>query len=385
MTPFLSVLAWLASATGDEAKAGEAREFRFEPPATVPVGAAMPFIESEMGIDVLGRVCCALGTSAALDFGEIGPHKYRRRTPDSTLTDRLGEEGGKHGYLYTRHGGFIDLGHARDYIDYTRFFAARYYNAPSSGRTGGIFSKVFDEEGEVHLEILPRTGRPPSALAAAMGAKLAYERAIWHEIITYFPPTSTIAADERFSSFAPEDCFSNAVGVLAGYIALLTVTPDTPFDVAAQRALHKILARLGPVHRLEETKAAIDFVEDHWWVADGIRPPAKRRNFDAFSPVKPWLVTDIVIAGKEAEGDELRATLARPKPASIHLPVEHAGQPLDSLAHLEMTNVHPALRALVPSLPIIRGSDLPAVVAAIRAEERRVNGADADSPGPPVP
>lgn len=379
---FAPLLAWLASGTGDTAKGGESLEFRFEPPATVPEGSAMPFIESEIGLDVLGRACCALGTSSPLEFGAIGFHKYRRKTSDSTMMDRLGEEGGKHGYVYTRHGGFIDLGHVRDYIDYTRFFAARYYNAPSSGRTG-IFSKVFDEEGEVHFVIAPRTEKPTSALAAAMGAKIAYERAIWHEIITYFPPTGGIALNEQFSSFAPEDNFSNAVGVLAGYRALLT--PDTLFDVAAQQALHKILAQLGPAHRLEDTEAAIEFVKGHWWIASGTTPPAKRRNFDAFSPVRPWLVTDIVIAGKEAEGDELRATLARAKPARIHLPVQHAGQLLESLAHLEMTNVHPSLRALVPSLTTIRGSDLPTVVAAIRAEERRVNGSEADSPGPPLP
>lgn len=383
MTPFLSVLAWLASATGDEAKAGEAREFRFEPPAKVDDGALASFFESDVGIDVLGRLCCALGDSDVLDFAEIGPHHYRKKAPDSNLLTRVGEEGGRHGFLYTRHGGFIDLGHVRDYIDYTRFFAARYYSAPSSGRTGNL-SKVFEEEGEIHLEIVRRTEKPSLTLAAAMGAKLAYERAIWHEIVTYFPPTSIV--DERFSSFAPEDCFSNAIGVLAGYRALLTATRDTPFDVAAQRALHKILAQLGPVPRPEDTQAAIDFVKGHWWVASLTGgPPAKRRNFNAFSPVSPWLVTDIEIPGKEDDGDELRATLARPKPARVHLPVDHAGQPLDGLAHFEMTNFHPALRTLLPSLPIIRGSDLPAVVAAIRAEERRVNGADADSPGPPVP
>lgn len=378
---FASLLGWLASSTGDAAKAEEAFEFRFEPPAKVPVGAALPFIEAEVGVDVLGRVCCALGTSGSLEFGEVGFHAYRPTFTDATLADRLDTRGGSTGYLYTRRGGFLDLGHVRDNIDYTRFFAARYYNAPSSGRTGNM-SKVLVEGGDVHLEILPRTGRPASALAAAMGAKLAYERAIWHEIVTYFPPTATLTFDERFSSFAPEDNFSNAVGVLAGYRALLT--PDTPFDVAAQQALHRILARLGPVHRKADTQAAIDFVEDHWWTSGGLTPPAKRRNFDAFSPVRPWLVTDIVIPGKEDEGDELRETLARPKPASIHLPVQHDGQPLDGFAHLEIKNVHPSLRALVPSLTIIKGSDLPTVVAAIRAEERRVKGADADSPGQSV-
>jgi hypothetical protein len=378
---FLPVLAWLAVATGDEAKAGDGLEFRFTPPPKVPPGPALPFIEADVGTDVLGRNCCALGANGAVDFPDLGFHKYRKGRPNATLLERQGEDGGKHGYLYTRHGGFIDLGHVRDNIDYARFFAARYYNAPLSGRTGAM-SFVYNEGADIHLEIAPRTERPRPELAAAMGAKLAYERALWHEIITFFPPASTIDIDEQFSSFAPEDLFSNAVGVLAGYRAILT--PDTPFDLTAQQHLHRIIARLGPVHRADETTAAIALVKDHWWTSATF-PPVKRRNFDAFSPVRPWLLTDIVIDGKEAEGDALRAALARPKPASIIIPAEHAGRPLDALAHFEFRNLPASLSALVPSLSIIRGSDLPAVVAAIRAKARTIHGNDVDSPGRPAP
>ena len=379
---FLPALAWLDAATGDDAKAGEAMEFRFTPPPKVPPGPALPFIEADVGIDVRSRVCCALGSDGSIDFPDVGPHKYRAAFTDTTLADRLGEDGGRHAFVYTRRGGFIDLGHARDNIDYARFFAARYYNAPSSGRTGNL-SFVFNEGADIHLEIAPRAGRPAPELAAAMGAKLAYERAIWHEIITFFPPASATSFDERFSSFAPEDNFSNAVGVLAGYRAILS-PPEVGFDVAAQRALHGILARLGPVHRPEETDAAIDFVKNHWWTS-GTFPPAKRRNFDAFSPVRPWLVTDIAIDGKDDEGDALRESLARPKAASIHIPAEHAGQPLDSLAHFEFRNLPAALAALVPALPVIRSSDLPAVVAKIRDEARTIHGNDVDSPGRAAP
>ena len=373
---FLPALGWLDSATGDAAKAGDAREFRFTPPPKVPPGPALPFIEADVGTDVLSRVCCALGAHGSIDFPDVGVHRYRRGHPGAGLLEREGENGGRHGFIYTRHGGFIDLGHARDNIDYARFFAARYYNAPSTGRTGAL-SFVFNEGADIHLEIPPRSGRPAPELAAAMGARLAYERALWHEIVSFFATPNPVL-DERFSSFAPEDLFSNAVGVLAGYQAILT--PDVPFDRAAEQALHRIIARLGPVHRKEETDAVIALVKGHWWTA-GAPPPAKRRNFDAFSPVRPWLVTDIVIDGKETEGDALRASLARPKPASILIPAEHAGRPLDSLAHFEFKNLPSGLAALVPSLPIIRSSDLPTVVDAVRAEARSIHGNDVDLPG----
>ena len=45
---FLPALGWLDSATGDEAKAGDAREFRFTPPPKVPPGPALPFIEADV-------------------------------------------------------------------------------------------------------------------------------------------------------------------------------------------------------------------------------------------------------------------------------------------------------------------------------------------------
>jgi Protein of unknown function (DUF4056) len=381
MTPgiFAPVLEWLASGTGDEAR--ESLEFHFDPPATPPAHAELQaFALSELGVDVMPRFCCALGgsQSPSVGFADLGFHKYRPRSAGS-LAEGIHDAGGKEGYLYTRRGGFIDLGHVRDYIDYTRFFAARYDAAPHSGQSGES-AKLWSEAGDIHLITAPRSERPSSALAAIMGAKLAYERAIWHEIVTYFP--GTVIPNQRYSSFAPEDNFSNAVGALVGYYAVLT--PNKRFDAAAEKALFKTLAQLGPVLRPEDTDAAVTYVQGHWWSGSGPTPPAKRRNFDAFSPVRPWLVTDIAITGKEAEGNELRKSLGRARAASIHIPVQHNSQPLDSLAHFEVTNAHASIRALVPTLDRIRGSDFPTLVTAIR-EQERVGNTDADSPGPPVP
>jgi len=92
------------------------------------------------------------------------------------------------------------------------------------------------------LDWLPRVkGR---VQAAIVGAKLAYERAIWHEMVTYFPPRNPLALNQHYSSFAPEDNFSNAVGVLAGYRAVLTPTVD--FNTAADQAILTVLEDLGP-------------------------------------------------------------------------------------------------------------------------------------------
>jgi len=136
----------------------------------------------------------------------------------------------------------------------------------------------------------------------------------------------------------------------------------------------------------------MDYVRDFWWEAGylgtGPTPNALRRNFDAISPVKPWLVTDIAIAGKESQATALRESLGRPKPASISIPSHYNGLLLDDIAHLEITNVDRSMDKLVPpSLRTgpLRSSHFWMVVHEIRLKERQTNGNDADLPGLPVP
>ncbi|MDT4898053.1 MAG: hypothetical protein QOH25_3130 [Acidobacteriota bacterium] len=390
-TIFAPLLELLASQTANEAKiAGEPRfEYDTQGKPTDYI-SLLAFNMGEVGSDVMSRLCCALGgsTSSSVGISELAPdrsderHQYRAKSVGGLLPG-----GGRVGYVYTRRGGFIDLGHARDYIDYTRFFASRYRDLPLAGASGEL-AKLFNEAGDIHLIIAPRSEKPLPVLAAIMGAKLAYERSIWHEIVTYFPDTLT--TDQKFSSFAPEDNFSNAVGVLAGYQAVLTPTVD--FNTAADQALFKVLQALGPATK-EVTDEATDYVEDFWWesglLGGGLRPNALRRNFDATPPVKPWLVSEIAIPGDEAQAGELRSLLGRPTPASIPIPTHYNGLLLDNLAHLEITNIHSSIKAVLPSnlaqLDRIKSSDLYTVVNAIRAKERQEKGNDADSPGPPVP
>jgi hypothetical protein len=342
----------------------------------------LPAFTGSIGGDIVKRICCALGgdSSPSLDVARLGdePHQYRPKTPTALLRG-----GGLTGYVYTRRGGFIDLGHVRDYIDYTRWFSTYFSDRGTQELVVNASSFLFSESGDIHLVKKPLPQRPAPVTAALVGARLAYDRALWHEIVSYFNK-------EKFSSFAPEDNFSNAVGVLAGFEAVLT---QIEFNEAADRALLKVLDALGYVGK-ETTEAATDFVEDHWWKPEGFlggfMPPAKRRNFAAFSPVTPWLVTDIKVDGKTAADEPLLAALARPIAASIVMPTQIEGVALDGLAELVIANVHPTasepdakevgaqLQKLLPSLDAfkpgptqgqIRTKDFPAIVEAIRTEE----------------
>ena len=175
---FLPLLEWLASQTSAEAKDAPKFDFdtRGKPNDDAPTRF---FIDSEIRLDVVQRICCALGgsTSPSLSVSELAsqPHQYRGKATEGALGSLPG--GGKAGYVYTRHGGFIDLGHVRDYIDYTRFFAARYLGAPLTGRgEANELSKLFSEKGDIHLIVAPRAKKPSAIQAVIVGAKLAYER-----------------------------------------------------------------------------------------------------------------------------------------------------------------------------------------------------------------
>jgi hypothetical protein len=371
---------WALNQTGDDAKSPLA--LRFDPPATIPAHFNLrAFDTGDLGTNgPMSRLCCALGSSGALDVASLSSEPHDSRPANTT---GFFPGGGAAGYVYTRRGGFIDLGHVRDYIDFTRFFASRFREAPLAGLSA-TGPQLFSEAGDVHLIVAPRALRPDPVLSALIGAKLAYERATWHEIASYFPGPTDV--DQKFSSFAPEDNFSNAVGVLAGYRAALT--PDIEFNAAADKELSRILGELQSVSKADTTRA-IDFVDDFWFdgLVVAIRPNSKRRHFGARPPVTPWLVTDITVPGKTAEGDALRMDLGRPRPATIDFPASYNGQVLDDLARLEITSI-PAvindLRPVAERATPLTSAKLWALVVKVRMEEVFVNN-DGDSPGEPAP
>jgi hypothetical protein len=354
----------------------------FIPPDPLPDQKRLQVFDSSQvaaGNQVVERICCALGGtgSSVLSVEDISrgdkPHRYSQTVDDSV---RLG---GADGYIYTRFGGLIDLGHARDIADYTASFGVRL-----QGRRLKITELLFKEGGDFSLVSLARDAPLNVAVAALLGAKLAYERAIWHEIVTFFPGLGSRFSDQQYTSFSPEDNFSNALGALVGYRAFLR--PDIPYSEAVDSELVRVLLALGAVEK-DTTKAVISYVKGLWWDSflPRLTPTTKRKNLQAFSPVRPWLATDIAVTGKDSAGQDLRKKLRRPTPAEIALPTEMGGKKLSDLARLEIKNFPKEIAQLLPSGTLTVTSDhFPDMIEKLRAKVIDKFKEGADQPGPPV-
>lgn len=369
---FSILIDWLALATGSDAKAAAAPVLDFPMPPTPPETMQLSDMRPAM------RYCCAMGqplphraAPLALDAAVLwaNPHRFRRHE-ETGILERVNDNGGTIGYVYTRHGGFIDLGHTRDFIDHTRYFAQMYLNVAGNPVHRGSMS-LFNENADIFLEAELLSPKPDLAISALIGAKLAFEYSVWHEINTYF-------TSEKYSSHAPEDLFSNALGVVIGFRALMK--PKMEFDAAAHLVLKEVLEQLG-MQSKAITEAAIEYVKDRWWaLVVGERfPVARRRNFLTSGPIKPWLVTDLVIPGKETQAADLERALGRPQAASIPIPALHNGVFLERRGRLAFKNPMQNIQDLVP-LTEFRSIDLVGISRLLRDHARAEEGASIDTP-----
>lgn len=91
------------------------------------------------------RTCCSFGAemkmmgvpgfklTEVIGISDLGNHKY--------LGDKKKREG--NGIIYTKNGGFIDMGHVRDQADWTAYL----YNLIIENKTKGRILKVLGHEG----------------------------------------------------------------------------------------------------------------------------------------------------------------------------------------------------------------------------------------------
>jgi hypothetical protein len=250
------------------------------------------------------------------------------------------------GHLYTKYGGIIDLGHLRDHADYTRYIATQVV---ALFRNGGSFSlgddtdPLRDNTGDRVITIKPQ-GRDPTAYqAAVLGAVISYQVAVWHEIATY-------KTMQDYSTFSPEDNYTNLLGAYVGFLACLN--DRLPYDAAMSTAIARTLMKLGAVPR-DITVRIVDYLEDKWYtygrqvLEENFKPANKSVTFfpdiyltvlrrhcgtgfnesriDGTTPsfaVSPWLITD---ASRILTTEIRRAVIPNP-PAfprvSINIPVK---------------------------------------------------------------
>jgi hypothetical protein len=252
------------------------------------------------------------------------------------------------GYVYTARGGIIDIGHVRGTTDRTIYFAEQF---EEHLRTGEPF-EVYPEKGTRRVVIRQRVSNPSRELCAALGARLAWETAVWHEIETFF-------TWEQYSAFSPEDLYSNLLGARVGMAAYVE-GGDT--NLAVDEALGDALLDLGALPP-EVMVTVMQYLDDVWFrtnpdldvnrlprqwsdfhpalIAYPLRATVQlellKRNFDVEGGLVPWLATDSVVLDRMEELRALRGEVGWPtSPEVLVVPTRGSyGESLTSYYALE--------------------------------------------------
>ena len=248
------------------------------------------------------RTCCAFGSKMKLvvipfvklnhviEFENLGTHHY------------LGHRDEGNGILYSEKGGFIDLGHLREWADWTAFL----YVYINSQREGLSQKKQLGREGGMRFLELKGIDELDIDNRIKLAGKIAFDMSLWHEIATGYGVSTIPFVSEKFSSFSVEDVYSNILGIELGMIALKS---PLDFNTAMTELLSARLIELGVVDNLEATYDAFDQVEGLWWSQDYAIPKNKvtiKRKYLESNCIFPWLIPNpdliIIASGIEIPG-----------------------------------------------------------------------------------
>lgn len=326
------------------------------------------------------RTCCAifpggvvgLGLTQYLDPFGLGEHSYGSSGifPRDTV-----------GQVYTARGGFVDLGHVRDLADTARYLASRAFAWRLPTRASGRIEEervALRREGGSRTLILTRMVDGCVECASLVGARAAYDLAIWHEIVTWFTAV-------RYSAFSPEDNFSNLLGALLG--ATAAATRGKNYNEAMTTLLDDWLEML-QAQPGSTARSAIQQLNGLWFVDDDLAPALLggsqhqnlllRRHVQPLPTVTPWLVTDLngqsfsyadPVAGVHQTTITFELGNAAPEPFVLRLPEtgprgevisDHYTIEIDVDTRVVPVSILPAGRTL------IRSDDLPDIVAQVR-------------------
>lgn len=232
------------------------------------------------------RTCCAFGVDMQMaaipgvklteitGLDKIGTHHY------------LGDDSEENGIIYTRRGGFIDMGHLRDQIDWMAYL----YVQLKKNMSNGNFSMVIGHEGgEKNLNVqIPSNLKDIDIIL--LSGKIAYDLSVWHEIATWFGASTIPFVPERYSSFSFEDAYSNLLGITIGIQALQS---ELKYEDAVTQIISETLHNLDAVTNETETYLAMDQVRNIWWTNDKRLPSSKvllQRQVQVYPCLQPWLV-----------------------------------------------------------------------------------------------
>lgn len=261
------------------------------------------------------RPCCAFGSNLRAKLAsvpipgyhipnilgpdDVGPHGYdsgslRLATDDGPGVDFNAE---RNGLVYTCRGGFIDIAHVRDYVDWTVYVTGQVGRIILTGEAGEF--SLPDEGGvrrvlvsAVDPGVLKDTGL--RRVAAFAGSYVAWYMSVWHELATWYGFHSVPGFSEKASAFSIEDLYSNSLGTKIG--ALLVdrqlARSERTFRQGVDDWLEATLSYLGAVPK-EVGMDAAESVDGLWWDSTKRLPDNRlvmRRSVNVVPPVRPWLI-----------------------------------------------------------------------------------------------
>lgn len=235
------------------------------------------------------RSCCVFGVDLRLGF-----IPFLRRTDIMSIQDLgkhqyLGGPSEGNGIIYTTRGGFIDVAHLRDIADWTGYL----YNlitARDSTHNGAVFDLGIEGGEKTLILHLPPTLDQPSTIELA--GLIAYDVSVWHEIASWFGISYIPLIPERYSSFSPEDLYSNLMGV---HLGMRAIQSDLPYNEAMTNLISSMLDSLGAVETANDTYLAMKKVEGIWWSNNHPLPSRKillSRYLETDDVLLPWRLVE---------------------------------------------------------------------------------------------
>lgn len=233
------------------------------------------------------RPCCAFGDE--LKLAGFPFKNFTTITSTEFIGDHvfLGDKSENNGIVYTHRGGFIDIAHLRDYADWTAYL----YNYLTFNNGNLIEKKLGNEAGAKILRV-DLSSKPSKEEILRIAGSIAHDLSLWHEISTWFGATVIPLVPEKYSSFSPEDQYSNLLGVILGMEAIQS---DLPYNEAMTKLLKQKLSLLECVESLEETKQAFSATDQIWWDSE-IKLPSqkvlKKRYISENETLLPWMINN---------------------------------------------------------------------------------------------
>lgn len=305
------------------------------------------------------RLCCAFVSRMPLHLGDshmpimldevISPAALGQHSYGGWARSREGI-----GLVYTRRGGFIDLGHTRDYADLTAYFAAHLRPLLAAGSGTIEVHPLLSERRVVITKPVPPELLDDTSLRIARRA--AFEISVWTEVVQLCGKGKMRGAAEVYSAFTPDDLYSNLLGTQLGAQAF---TSHRPYDEAMTVGLAETLSRMGALPRRETTRV-LHALGGSWWRPDVAWPSADiaiARSWTIGPRLLPMRAPGAVVAS----GDD--------PPVALDVPAsDRAGRPLTDYYQVELVPDVASLSCF-SGQEVVTSHDLPALVERLREHE----------------